>query len=106
MKTLRVSIVCIAILMLTSQAISAPWIVSDPAAAEDQVTTFRLYKDGVLITESPVVAGAVRYDGASLPVGQYNLTAKFCNIWDCSGDSDPLAINKKIPGAPTLRIVP
>ena len=95
------------ILMFAATSWAAPFVVSDPAPAEDGIINYKIYIDGGVAIDSVPVAGAIRYDLSGLPAGSHTIKAKACNVWDCSGDSLPLDLIKKVPGAPgVLRIVP
>jgi hypothetical protein len=96
----------IALVLLATPVFAAPFLVSDPNPADEQVTNFKLSFDGGAYVDSAPVGGAIRYDLAGISVGTHSVVAKACNVWDCSVDSAPFPFVKRIPGAPTLRIAP
>ena len=86
---------------------AAPKVVSDPAPVSDGVTTFKIFINGTMVDQLPVVNNAVDYSLANVPIGTSVLKAQFCNAWgDCSVDSSPLDITRKIPAAPVLIFSP
>jgi hypothetical protein len=100
-------LIVIAVLLFASSVSAAPFLVSDPVPASDDVTKFQVIMDGGAAVDSVPVALAVRYDLAGISAGSHSVTVRACNIWSCSADSVPLVFNKVIPGVPGgLRIAP
>jgi hypothetical protein len=103
----KIFMIIVAVLLFACTANAAPFLVSDPAPATDEVTNFKLIFDGGSPVDTVPVAGAMRYDLSSIAEGSHTVVGQACNVWGCSANSLPFVFNKKIPGAPgVLRIVP
>ena len=86
---------------------AAPFLVSDPNPASEEVTVFKLSFDGGAAIDSVPVSNAVRHDLAGITSGSHTVTAQACNLWGCSVVSAPFAFTKTIPSVPGgMRIVP
>ena len=84
MKTL----IYLIILLSPVTVLASPFLVCDPQAG---VETYEVYMDGVLLA-SDIAAqpdGSLRYDLVDVTPGQYNFTARACDVWRCSDPSNP-----------------
>lgn len=87
--------------------VAAPFLVSDPNPASEEITVFKLSFDGGAAIDSVPVSNAVRHDLAGITSGSHTVTAQACNLWGCSAASSPFVFNKIIPSAVGgMRIVP
>jgi hypothetical protein len=70
---------------------AGPFLVCDPPAIDQDVEYYQIYQHGTLIADQidPESDGSVRYDMEGMTPGSYKFTAKACNIWGCSADSNP-----------------
>ena len=92
------------LVLLPSLAFGAPFLVCDAPPAEQQITGYEIYVDGVWFA-SPV-GEVLNYDLVGMEPGQYTFTAKACNIWGCSAESDPI-LSPMSPTTPSNgRLVP
>jgi hypothetical protein len=90
-----------AILLLSTTAYAAPFIVCDPQAG---VVGYEITGLGEPVTFVAQADGSLKYDLASVNNGTYTLTVAACNMWGCSSTA-PFVFNKAIPAAPAgLRI--
>ena len=100
-------ILILAVVFLATPLYAAPFLVSDPNPASEEVTVFKLSFDGGAAIDSVPVSNAVRHDLAGITSGSHTVTAQACNLWGCSVVSSPFVFNKIIPSAVGgMRIVP
>ena len=82
--------IIIAFLLITGFAYAEPFIVCDPPLPEQQVDSYEIYQDGVLVATVPAETdGSLRYDVVGITPGQYTFTARAANVWGVSGLSNP-----------------
>jgi hypothetical protein len=74
-------------LAFASMADAAPFLVCDPPPAEQQITSYNIYKDAVL--EGTYDGEILNYDLAGITPGAYDWTAEACNVWGCEITPDP-----------------
>jgi len=100
MKTITILI----LLLSASVTFAGPFLVCDPNSDTD---TYEVYKDGVLLAANiPAQSdGSLKYDLVSVSPGQYTWTAKACNIWGCSDQSNPYTSPQATPKPSNLRAV-
>ena len=90
-----------AILLLSTTAYAAPFIVCDPQSG---VVGYEITGLGEPVTFVAQPDGSLKYDLASAPNGENNIQIAACNVWGCSS-TVPFVFNKAIPAAPAgLRI--
>ena len=101
------AIFCLAILLMATNAWGAPFLVCDVPPAEQQITQYEVYQDGVLLaTVDAEGDGSLRYDLVAVTPGAYDWTAKALNVWGVSVLSDPY-VSPDGAGKPTsLRMEP
>ena len=81
------SILVLLMVLMATTAFAAPFLVADTPTAEQQVTHYNVYKDGVL--EGTFQGETLSYDLGSVIPGQYAWTAEACNVWGCAVTVDP-----------------
>lgn len=81
MKTL-----ILAILLIPSLALGAPFLICDAPNSAEQVTSYEVFKDGVSLGVTPA---PLHFDLQGITPGQYNFTAKAINAWGISAPSNP-----------------
>lgn len=97
----------IALILFATPLYAAPFLVSDPNPASEEVTVFKLSFDGGAAIDTAPVSNAVRYDLAGITSGSHTVTGQACNLWGCSEVSAPFAFTKTLPSAVGgMRIVP
>jgi hypothetical protein len=90
-----------AILLLSTTAFAAPFLVTDPQSG---VVGYEITGLGEPVSYIAQPDGSLKYDLASVDSGTYTLTVAACNVWGCSS-TVPFVFNKAIPAAPAgLRI--
>jgi hypothetical protein len=91
-----------AILLLSTTAYAAPFLVTDPQAG---VVGYEITGLGEPVSFVAQADGSLKYDLASVNNGTYTLTVAACNMWGCSSTA-PFGFSKQVPSAPAgLRIV-
>ena len=91
-----------AILLLSTTAFAAPFLVTDPQSG---VVGYEITGLGEPVSYIAQPDGSLKYDLASVNNGTYTLTVAACNMWGCSSTA-PFSFSKQIPSAPAgLRIV-
>jgi hypothetical protein len=89
----------LALLLWSYSAMAAPYLVSDPALASDNVTSCIL--EGLPIACQLDALDAIRVDLATLQPGSYTVRAAFCaGMWGCSDWSNPFVFQKPSLSAP------
>ena len=102
MKKLTLTIGLI-IILIGSLAFADPFLVCDDPPAEQQVTGYECFQDGVSIGTTPA---PLNFDLAGITPGTYNFTCVAFNVWGVSQPSDPY-ISPPIVGPPSnLNITP
>jgi len=99
-----ITILILSFLLSAGTAIAGPFLVCDPNADTD---TYEVYIDGVL-AKADIQAqadGSLKFDLAGIVPGQYTWTAKACNIWGCSDQSNPYTSPQATPKPSNLRAV-
>ena len=89
MKNLIYVLTIIGLLLFSTSAMAAPFLVCDPQV---EATHYTVIQDGVEIATDVVAQpdGSLRYDLAGVDPGAYEFNAQACNVWGCSGVSvDP-----------------
>jgi len=76
----------ILILVMARIGYTAPFLVCDPPSADQQVTSYEVFQDGVSIGTTPA---PLRYDLNGLTPGVYNFTAIAINAWGASDPANP-----------------
>ncbi len=106
-KILGFSIFLGIIFLICIMAYAGPFLVSDPYAASDGVTNFKVCFDGGAYVDSVPVSNVLHYDLGPLTNGSHTVKAQACNVWGCSADSSPFPFTKAAPAAPgNTRISP
>jgi hypothetical protein len=90
-KTTLILTLVFVLCVFSINVFAGPFLVCDPPAADEQITHYEIYQDGVLIaaTNDMELDGSVNYDLVGKAAGQYEFTAKACNVWGCSDLSNP-----------------
>ena len=85
---------------------AGPFLVCDAPNPAEQVVSYEVYQDGALMaaTNDMDADGSLRFDLAGTPPGQYEFTAKACNVWGCSDLSNPTQSppNASVPSGVSL----
>jgi hypothetical protein len=83
-------ILILAIVLLPAIVFAAPFLVCDAPPADQQVTEYEVYRDGVLYAIVPAEAdGSLRYDLDGMTPGIYAFTGRAVNLWGASDFSNP-----------------
>jgi len=83
MKKLLIGLI---VLLLSTTASSAPFLVCDDPAPEQQVIEYEVFQDGVSIGKTPA---PLHFDLKDITPGVYNFTVTAKNEWGTSNPSDP-----------------
>jgi hypothetical protein len=90
-----------AILLLSTTAYAAPFLVTDPQSG---VVGYEITGLGAPVMFVAQPDGSLKYDLAPVNNGTYTLTVAACNVWGCSSTA-PFSFSKQVPSAPAgLRI--
>ncbi len=85
-------------------AFAAPFLVADAPPADQQITHYNIYQDGVDI--ATFYGEVLSYDLAGVVPGAYNWTVEACNVWGCEMTPDPY-ISPGGAGSPmNLKLIP
>ena len=71
-----------------------PPMVGDPPVVDEQVVRYEITGVGSeVIVADPDPSGlhGIKHDLMGLPVGDYTVTLRACNMWECSDPSVPLS---------------
>ena len=79
--------------LLATPVFGAPFLVWDANPADQQVTKYTIYRDGIKIGET----SATTYDLAGISPGIYTFTVRAVNVWGESADSNP-AVSPALAG--------
>jgi hypothetical protein len=91
-----------AILLLSTTAYAAPFLVTDPQSG---VVGYEITGLGEPVSYIAQPDGSLKYDLASVDSGTYTLTVAACNMWGCSSTA-PFVFTKQLPSAPVgLRLL-
>lgn len=83
---------------LVARAFATPFLVCNPPPAEQQITSYEVYKDGIL--EGTYDGETLNYDLVGVTPGAYDWTAKAFNVWGGSAFSDPY-VSPSVVGSPS-----
>lgn len=75
------------VLLFTTTAWAGPFLVCDSPPVNEQVTSYNIYKDGIL--EGTFDGETLNYDLQGVTPGAYDWTAEACNVWGCEITPDP-----------------
>jgi hypothetical protein len=76
-----------AIILFSTTVWASPFLVADPPPAEQEVTSYNIYVDSVLV--GTFDGEVLNYDLEGMTPGVYSFTAEGCNAWGCSTISNP-----------------
>ena len=79
-------ILAMAILAMAVSVSAAPFLVCDDPPAEELVTSYEMFQDGVSLG---IVAAPLYFDLGTITPGQYSFTATVINAWGSSSPSNP-----------------
>jgi hypothetical protein len=78
--------ILLAFLLMTGIAFAEPFLICDAPPADEAVTDYEIYQDGIKIGTSPA---PLSYDLQGITPGKYTWTIKAINVWGSSEASDP-----------------
>ena len=90
--------------VIATAAYASPYLVADAPPAEQQITSYKIYKNAVF--HDSFDGETLNYDLMGVVPGAYDWTAEACNVWGCSAISDPY-ISPSAAGPPlNLNAIP
>lgn len=93
----------LAIFLMIGMAYASPFLICDDPPAEQQVTGYEIFQDGVSIGTTPA---PLMFDLQGVATGEYTFTATAINVWGASQPSNPY-ISPQIVAPPlNLNITP
>ena len=82
----KIILLAIAFCFIYTAAMAAPFLVCDDPPAEEQVTGYECFQDGVSRGTTPA---PLHLDLEGVTPGAYNFTCTAINIWGASSPSNP-----------------
>ena len=79
-------ILAMAILVMAVSVGAAPFLVCDDPPAEEQVTSYEVFQDGISLGITPA---PLNFDLNGVTPGAYDFTATAINAWGSSSPSNP-----------------
>ena len=96
-------ILAMAILAMAVSVSAAPFLVCDDPPAEELVTSYEMFQDGVSLG---IVAAPLYFDLGTITPGQYSFTATAINAWGSSSPSNPYISPANVTQPSNINMIP
>lgn len=71
-------VIVLAIILWTTAAGAAPWLICDPPPVGETRTSYKFSGDSFFTTKAAEANGSLRYDVAGISVGTHNIQVQAC----------------------------